>query len=135
MQAALLRIKLRHLDEWNLRRRRLAGIYDQYFECAPHLCAPAVRAPESHVHHLYVVQHADRDGLRAHLFERGIETMVHYPFLLHQQRLFRSNNQPALPIAESIGKRLLSLPLYPQLTDDEVREVAEAVLGFVQGSA
>jgi dTDP-4-amino-4,6-dideoxygalactose transaminase len=130
MQAALLRVKLRHLDQWNLQRRRLAGIYDQHFESARHLRAPAMRAPGAHVHHLYVVQHADRDGLRAHLSGRGIETMIHYPFLLHQQRLFQSVNQPVLPVAEYVGKLLLSLPLYPQLSDDEVREVAAAVLEF-----
>ncbi len=135
MQAAILRIKLRYLDRWNLKRQRLARIYDECLSSAQPLQLPVTRAPEAHVHHLYVVQHADRDGLRAHLAARGIETMIHYPFLLHQQPLFRSTTQAALPIAEHVGGRLLSLPLYPQMTDDEVHEIAEAVLEFVQDSA
>ena len=82
----------------------------------------------AHVHHLYVVQHAERDRLRERLAARGVETLIHYPFLLHQQPLFRRDGQPALPVAERAAGRVLSLPLYPQLTGEEVRAVAEAML-------
>jgi dTDP-4-amino-4,6-dideoxygalactose transaminase len=130
MQAALLRVKLRRLDEWNGRRQQLAGIYSKQLAGAAKLQLPIALTPEAHVYHLYVVQHPQRDRLREHLAGKGIETMIHYPFLLHQQPLFRSKDQRNLPVAEEVGSRLFSLPLYPQMTTDEVLEVAGAVLEF-----
>jgi dTDP-4-amino-4,6-dideoxygalactose transaminase len=130
MQAALLRVKLRRLEEWNGRRRRLAQLYDKALAGHPALQLPLARAPESHVHHLYVLQHPDREALRAHLSARGVETLVHYPSPLHQQPLFRRAGQPPLPVAERVARRVVSLPLYPQLAEAEARAVAEAILEF-----
>lgn len=130
MQAALLRIKLKRLDAWNHRRRMLADTYEEALRCAPRLQLPSVREPQAHVFHLYVVEHPERDGLRAHLAACGIETMVHYPFLLHQQKLFSHGARRELSCAESIAGRIMSLPLYPQLTDEEVRAVADAIIEF-----
>jgi dTDP-4-amino-4,6-dideoxygalactose transaminase len=132
IQAALLRLKLPYLERWNLRRRYLAVIYEQRLSLAPNLQLPRSVAHEAHVHHLYVVQHANRDGLRAHLSARGIESIIHYPFLLHQQPLFNARTQASLPVAEQAGRQILSLPLYPQMTEVEVHEVADAVLQFVE---
>lgn len=130
MQAALLRVKLPRLDEWNKRRQELARFYSIELASAVNLKLPIAATPEAHVYHLYVVQHAERDRLRAHLESRGIGTMIHYPVLLHQQPLFRSGHRRNLPVAEAVVHRLLSLPLYPQMTNDEVLAVAEAVLEF-----
>lgn len=130
IQAALLRVKLKRLKEWNRQRQKLAGIYAEMLQDATQLRLPHVRHPEAHVFHLYVVEHPDRDNLRAHLAAKGIETMIHYPLLLHQQKLFHRQGQPALPVAERIVGRLLSLPLHAQLSENDVRSVASAILEF-----
>ncbi|MBA3514590.1 MAG: DegT/DnrJ/EryC1/StrS family aminotransferase [Pyrinomonadaceae bacterium] len=130
LQAAVLRVKLRHLEEWNRRRRKLAAIYHDTLQSAAHLRLPAVRNLEAHVFHLFVVEHPERDRLRAHLDSRGIETMIHYPYLLHQQNLFQQIGESSFPVAEGVAGRIVSLPLYPQLSESEVRIVADAILEF-----
>ncbi|MFL6334281.1 MAG: DegT/DnrJ/EryC1/StrS family aminotransferase [Pyrinomonadaceae bacterium] len=130
LQAAALRVKLRRLDAWNRRRRQLAGMYRRLLaRGVRRLVLPSAGAG-SHVYHLYVVRHPERERLRAHLAARGIETLIHYPAPLHRQTLFRRRGQPALPAAERLTTEILSLPLYPQLRDEELRAVAEAVLEF-----
>ena len=128
MQAAILRVKLRRLDEWNRRRQKIARQYDDALGNHASLEIPVSREPSAHVYHLYVIQHQSRDRFRAHLAARGIETKIHYPFLLHQQPLFRRSIDSALPVAEQVVERIVSLPLYPQLTDSEVQEVITAIL-------
>ncbi len=124
--AAMLRVKLRRLDDWNRKRRGLAKFY---FEA---LNGSLLKLPhsvdiDSHAWHLYIVQHSDRDGLRERLAEQGIETLIHYPFLLHQQTLFRRAEQIPLPVAESVVGKILSLPLYPQLKIEEAQEVVDSI--------
>jgi dTDP-4-amino-4,6-dideoxygalactose transaminase len=128
LQAALLRVKLRYLERWNRRRRALADIYREVLGESKSVLLPLNGEPESHAYHLYVIQHPRRESLRAGLAARGIQTLVHYPYLLHQQSLFRREHQQPLPALERAAPTLLSLPLYPQLDDDEVREVARNVL-------
>jgi dTDP-4-amino-4,6-dideoxygalactose transaminase len=131
VQAAVLRVKLRRLEDWNRARRRLAAVYDESFSDAPAgLQLPTARDVEAHVHHLYVVQHTERERLRRHLSAHGVETAIHYPFLLHRQPLFQRRAQPDLPVAEQAVHRILSLPLYPQLEAEELRTVTEAVRSF-----
>jgi dTDP-4-amino-4,6-dideoxygalactose transaminase len=130
LQAALLRVKLKHLDRWNERRRCLARFYDEALASVPDLRLPVAEDSGGHVYHLYVVQHPERAALRAHLTARGIETLVHYAVPLHRQRLFFRSEQPALPIAEAVTPRLLSLPLYPQLDTAEAQAVVDAILAF-----
>jgi len=136
VQAAALRIKLKYLDGWNRRRRALADMYQRLLLRSDRgLVLPAIRAgSDSHVNHLYVVRCRERDRLRAHLAERGIETLIHYPLLLHQQPLFRRNGQPELPVAEAMAHQILSLPLYPQLRDEELYMVTEAIHDFEVGN-
>lgn len=128
LQAAILRVKLPKLDEWNARRRQIAKRYNDAFDGI--VRTPLSRTAESHVYHLYVVQHAKRDALQAHLSERKISTVIHYPFLLHKQKLFRHSEQSSLPNAEKIGGEILSLPLNPFLTNNEIDQVIEAVQSF-----
>ena len=96
IQAAILRIKLRHLDKWNLRRQRIARQYDEGLRDLAGLTIPVARQSFAHVYHLYVIQHIRRDQLKAHLERSGIETQIHYPFLLHQQPLFGQKSNPYL---------------------------------------
>lgn len=130
MQAALLRVKLRRLEEWNARRRRLAEDYRRGLARAGRLQLPPEHEPGAHVYHLFVARHPERERLREHLSARGVETLVHYPYLLHRQTLFRREAQAALPVAESVVGGILSLPLYPQLRDEELRAVVGAILEF-----
>jgi len=130
IQAAVLRIKLKRLEEWNRQRQRLAEEYSALLEKSREIVCPQARERDSHAFHLYVVQHPLRDRLKAHLMASGIQTLIHYPYLLHQQALFRSDSQRALPVAESLVKRVLSLPLYPQLSFDELRAVTNALTSF-----
>ena len=130
VQAAILRVKLARLEAWNERRTQLARIYDDALGRDARFQLPAPHPPGSHAQHLYVIRHDERDRLRAHLAERGVETLIHYPFLLHQQLLFRRSGQPALPHAEHAAPRIVSLPLYPQLRVEEAREVAESILSY-----
>lgn len=129
LQAAILNCKLAHLDAWNERRRALAALYRKrvrlpglQFQFVPHGCEP--------VYHLLVLRHPQRDQLRAHLRERGIETLIHYPEAVHRQPAFAVPAQPRLPEAERAVDEVLSLPLQPCLTESEVEEVADAVNEF-----
>jgi dTDP-4-amino-4,6-dideoxygalactose transaminase len=128
-------VKLKRLDDWNQQRRRLADLYDEKLEGAhTRASIPHTTKASEHVYHLYVIEHPLREQLRAFLAARGIETMIHYPYLLHQQTLFRSHQaEPALPVAEQVQSNILSLPLYPQLREEEAIEVADAVLEFDAG--
>lgn len=128
-QAALLRVKLARLEDWNRRRRRIAAEYRDALADTS-LVLPFEREPSAHVYHLFVVRHPERERLRRHLDARGVETLIHYPYLLHQQPLFARPGQPALPRAERAAETILSLPLNPHLRDDEVRAVVEAVRTF-----
>ena len=117
MQAAILRVKLRHLERWTERRRAIAARYLAELQ-ETELVLPTATA--GHVYHLFVVQHHEREQIRVQLQAHGVETLIHYPYLLHQQPLLRRREQCALPVAEGVVKRIFSLPLNPQLTDEEV---------------
>ncbi|MEJ5187228.1 MAG: DegT/DnrJ/EryC1/StrS family aminotransferase, partial [Candidatus Geothermincolales bacterium] len=127
LQAALLRVKLAYLSEWNSRRREIAVYYRERLEGLP------VRLPEfdsqDHSLHLFVLDTSARDELREYLLRQGIQTVVHYPVPLHRQPPFQDGSQPC-PVAEEKALRVISLPLYPQMREDEIERIAEAVIGF-----
>jgi len=131
LQAAVLRIKLRRLDQQNRRRRAIAAFYSD------RLSASAIRVPQENpaevaVYHQYVIRTPDRDRLRKHLLTRDIETGIHYPVPLHRQPAWLAayGEHPSLPRAERLASEILSLPVYPDLSDAEVEHVAEAVASF-----
>lgn len=131
LQAAMLRVKLRHLDEWVARRRHLASLYDRLLTDAP-VARPVEVGPARHGYHLYVIRSPRRDALQRHLRERGIGTGVHYPVPAHCQPAYRHLGyaEGEFPCAERACREVLSLPLYPELTEDELRHVAAAVGAF-----
>jgi len=133
IQAAILRVKLRTLDDDNARRGRIAARYNQAFEKIG-LQVPAVRANARHVYHLYVVRSDKRDKLRAFLTERGIGTGIHYPVPIHQQEAYagRLLGGDALPVTERAAAEILSLPMYPELSEADVTQTIEAVTEFHQ---
>lgn len=132
MQAAILRVKLRHLEAWGARRRALASIYLRELEgCGVEL--PVEQPYAQAVYHLFVVRHPRRDRLMRALEERGIGTLIHYPIPLHLQPCFAhlGAKQGDFPVAERAAAEIFSLPLYPELSDDQVRTVAGAVRASV----
>src|SRR5438093_8435232 len=139
LQAAILRVKLRHLPAWNERRRALALRYRAGLSdlAAPHgdgpgrgdLVLPVERAGARHVYHLFCVRVKDRERVRAALFEQGVETGVHYPIPLHLQPAYAwmGLSEGSFPVAERAAREVLSLPLYPEMTEDQVDRVCEAL--------
>jgi len=124
LQAAILRVKLGHLDKWNERRQHLAALYTALLgdsEVQPPLELPGAQ----HIYHLYVVRCQEREALQKHLRERGVETAIHYPIPIHLQGAYRSLNlgPGSFPIAERSAQEVLSLPIYPELTDAKVRQI------------
>ncbi|MBP7694136.1 MAG: DegT/DnrJ/EryC1/StrS family aminotransferase, partial [Anaerolineales bacterium] len=128
LQAAILRVKLRYLAADNGRRRALAALYDAGLAGLP-LGLPRVRPGAEHVYHLYVVRSARRDALQAGLRARGVGSLVHYPVPVHLQPAYRGRlGEPgSFPEAERAAQEVLSLPLYPELTDAQAAAVVAAV--------
>lgn len=127
LQAALLTVKLPHLPAWNARRRAIAARYQERLADTG-LILPAAPPDGEHVYHLYVVRAAGRDVVQARLQERGIGTDVHYPLPTHMQPVYTSFAPPGgLPVTERLAREVVSLPMYPELTDDEIDAVAAAV--------
>jgi dTDP-4-amino-4,6-dideoxygalactose transaminase len=133
MQAAVLRVKLGHLDEWNRRRRRIAKLYFESLENMS-LVLPYVPEWSEPVWHLFVVRSFLRDELQQHLASLGIGTLIHYPVPPHLQQAFRKlgRGEGSLPISEGIHKTVLSLPMGPQCTQDQASLVTRAVREFPQ---
>jgi dTDP-4-amino-4,6-dideoxygalactose transaminase len=129
LQAGTLRVKLKYLDVENARRREIARIYDD------RLASTSLRLPErpvgvESVYHQYVVRCDERDGLREHLRERGVGTLVHYPVPVHWQPAYRNRvpvHRGALPATEQAALQVLSLPMHAQLSDAQVERVCEAI--------
>lgn len=131
VQAAVLRVKLRHLEADNAARQALARRYAAALADLP-LTLPSAAAGTDPVYHLYVVQSGARDALQAFLQERGIATAVHYPIPVHRQPAYhRLGYAPgSLPVTEALAGRILSLPLYPHMPPDDVTAVADAIRAF-----
>jgi dTDP-4-amino-4,6-dideoxygalactose transaminase len=134
LQAGILSIKLEHLDRWNRERRRIAGLYDERLRDVSGVRLPAPAPDGAHVHHLYVVRVNHRDGLRRHLEEQGIGTMVHYPVPPHLQEAYRDlGYRPGdFPIAEELASTSLSLPLFIGMAEEQVHAVARQIVEFME---
>jgi dTDP-4-amino-4,6-dideoxygalactose transaminase len=130
VQAALLRVKLPHLNAWNAERRRLASLYHSFLTADTH--TPVERSESEHVYHLYVIRTSQRDQLRAYLNTRQISTLIHYPIPIHCQQAFQYLNVDSarLPVTEEVATKVLSLPLYPGMPDEAVHAVGTAIWEF-----
>jgi dTDP-4-amino-4,6-dideoxygalactose transaminase len=131
LQAAVLRAKLPHLDAWNARRREIAS---QYSEATSRTSVrPLAELPgRRHAYHLYVVETENRTAFQTHLDGRGIRTAVHYPRAVHGYEPYRSLGDGPVPltVSEHLCERVVSIPLYPELADDEVEAVSAALAEF-----
>ncbi len=131
LQAAILRVKLRYLNGENIQRQSLAQTYDALFADAG-MTLPCVRSGASHVYHQYVVSLPQRDALKTYLRQNGIGTLIHYPAPIHLQPAYQGRLPlvAPLPWTERVSRQILSLPMYPQLSDDQVRRVGESIVRF-----
>lgn len=130
IQAGVLRIKLRYLDEENAQRRIIAMRYSSEIT-HPKITLPTLpENPAEHVWHLFVIRCADRDGLQKYLLEKGIETLIHYPIPPHQQLAYTELKETRLPITEKLHQQVLSLPISPVLSEDEVSIIVNAINNF-----
>lgn len=131
MQAAILRVKLRHLDSGNAARRVIAERYTSVLAETP-IQPPTTRPEAEHVFHLYVIEAADRDDLRKSLAQRGLGSAVHYPLAVHQQTAYRDRirTSASMAVTEEAVERILSLPMYPELSEAEIAQVVSALTNF-----
>ena len=128
LQAALLRVKLRHLEEWTNKRRAHAALYNQLLDGSK--VVPLSLQPERrHVYNVYCVRTARRDLLRERLRERAVQTAIHYPVPVHLMGAWCGNQYRLgdFPVAERAASEVLSLPVYPELEDSAIRELAEII--------
>lgn len=134
LQAGILRVKLRHLDKWNSRRRELASLYLELLS-GTELVLPTQLHESGHVFHQFVVRHSERDSLREYLNKNGIHTLVHYPTPVHLQPAYADLGYAAgsLPNLERAAREVISLPLYPELTEENVRRVCRVIVDFLSG--
>ena len=131
IQGAILRVKLRHLEQWTEARREIVGKYNRL------LADSGVERPSEmpwagHVYHVYTLRTDDRDALHAALQKEGIQTGIHYPVPVHLQPAYSDLGYPrhAFPQSEKAADQVLSLPLYPEMTDDQIERVSEALTGL-----
>lgn len=128
LQAAVLRIKLPHLDAWNEQRRQIAAFYRDRL-AGTNLVTPEEASGNRHVYHLFVIRTPEREALRNALQTEGIGTGIHYPIPVHMQPVFSGFNCPpgSLPITERVVSEILSLPIYPELTMEQAGQVVEVI--------
>jgi dTDP-4-amino-4,6-dideoxygalactose transaminase len=132
IQAAFLRVKLRHLDAWTEGRRAAAARYAELFAKVPGVIVPHEPDYSRAVYHLYVIRAEDREGLGEHLKKLGIYTGLHYPVPLHLQTCYRGWGYGAgsFPVTESVASSILSLPMFPTLTAEQQQRTVDAIAAF-----
>jgi len=130
IQAAVLRVKLRYLDEWNDKRREHAKLYNELLENVSGIETPTEKEFVKHVYHLYVIRCKNRNELQNYLSSKGVSTGIHYPIPVHLQKAYKhlEYKEGDFPITEKYAKEILSLPMFPELTDEEI----EAVVGLIR---
>jgi dTDP-4-amino-4,6-dideoxygalactose transaminase len=137
LQAAVLRVKLPHLEAWNDRRRQNAAVYAELFAAAglaARITLPCDQPARQHIYHQYVVRVPDRDRVRAHLGARGVGTEVYYPVPFHRQPCFAAlvPDAEVFPNADAAAREVLALPIYPGLTRDQQQHVVSCIAEAVQ---
>jgi dTDP-4-amino-4,6-dideoxygalactose transaminase len=129
LQAGILLVKLKYLKEWTRKRQEHAACYTDLLKGTAHLTLPTVRPNASHVYHLYVIQCNNRDKVMEHLKNKGIAASIHYPVPLHLQPAFQylGHRKGDFPVTEHAAERVLSLPMYPELSQEEIRFICSEI--------
>jgi len=136
IQAAILRVKLGHLAKWNEARRRIAAQYREALTGLPEIMVPFESANAEHVYHQFTIRVVNRDEVQKFLAERGIQTFVYYPVPLHLQPMYSNlgYRRGDLPVAEEAASEVLSLPIFPEMTQEDVKFVADCLEQCVTAS-
>jgi len=136
LQAAILNVKLPHLPAWIKARRRVAARYNKLLRGVGDLITPKVASDRDHVYHLYVIRTEKRDALRKHLTGAGISTVINYPKALpfYPAYSYLGHKSQDFPIAYANQSRILSIPIYPEMTEEMMAYVSENVGSFFQNS-
>jgi dTDP-4-amino-4,6-dideoxygalactose transaminase len=136
LQAAVLRVKLKYLDQWNDERREKANRFSEKLASLGIVC-PLERKGARHVYHLYVVRTGKRDALQRFLKKRGMDTLIHYPIPIHQQKAFKElgYRRGDLPLTEQYSRKILSLPFFAEIKESEMEEVARGIQHFMEAIA
>ncbi len=136
LQAAFLRVKLRRLESWHAGRRANAAFYDKAFENLSHVRTPVIAEGAESIYNQYTLRVKNRDGLLEHLRSQGIGCAVYYPLCLHQQKCFEylGYRRGDFPVAEACSADVISLPVFGELTAEELKAVVTAVKGFYEGN-
>jgi dTDP-4-amino-4,6-dideoxygalactose transaminase len=145
LQGAVLGVKLKYIEEWTEKRRAVAKKYNEFLKGVEFLDLPAEKPNLKHVYHLYVIQllkgggektKSVRDKLSSYLKEKEIATGLHYPIPLHLQECFGylGYKQGDFPVSETLSDACLSLPIYPEITDDQIEYVSSNILKFFKNN-
>lgn len=128
IQGAILRVKLPHLDSWNAGRRKVAEIYDKEFKDS-NVVTPTVRQENEAIYHQYVLQCEDRESMLNRLKEKGVATGVYYPVPLHLQKVYADlgYKEGDMPVAEYLSHRTFAIPVYPELTEEQINYIVDAI--------
>ena len=131
LQAAILRVKLRRLNQWNSMRQKAARTYDKYLKGIKGVAIPKVAAGLRHVYHIYAIRVKNRDKVYEHLREKGITAMLHYPIPLHLQMAYRhlGYRKGDFPVSEKIASEIISLPMHPYLRENQIKYIAKDLKG------
>ena len=131
MQAALLNVKMKYLDKWTERRRAFANLYYERLSDLP-MIVPCDKEYEKAVYHTFIIQTEDRDELKEHLARKGVDTKVHYPIPIHYQEAAKGlgYKKGDFPVTEKQAETILSIPIYPELTDEQVNYIIEEIQNF-----
>jgi dTDP-4-amino-4,6-dideoxygalactose transaminase len=133
IQGAVLDVKLKHLPEWTERRRKNADIYRKYLAGIENVAVPKEMPNSKHVYHLFVVRVARRDDLKKFLEENGIATGIHYPIPCHLQKAYETlSPKYSMPVSEKTASEILSLPMYAELSENDIQYVCEKISDFYQ---
>jgi dTDP-4-amino-4,6-dideoxygalactose transaminase len=127
IQASVLSVKLKHLDRWNEARREHAAVYSDALSNS--LIVPTIDSRSSHIFHLYVVRTRHRETMQKHLHSHGIQTGIHYPIPIHQQQAYKElgYGRGAFPVTEKLADEILSLPMFPELTSDQLDRIIDII--------
>lgn len=135
LQAAILDIKLRYLDQYKNARKEAAGLYDRTLKDVPGILIPERYSKSTHVFHQYTirVKNGKRDELKEFLASKGIPSMIYYPVPLHQQKAYCEISNEPFPISEALSREVLSLPIHTEMTKEQIHYIADAISMFFKG--
>jgi dTDP-4-amino-4,6-dideoxygalactose transaminase len=134
IQAAILSVKLGYLNEWNMARSAHAETYRSRLQGQRSICLQKISPYSNHIWHIFMIETEQRDELQQYLLNHGIQTGIHYPKPIHLQRAYVDLGYSVgdFPESERLASRILSLPMFPELTDEQIHFVCDSVVSFLQ---